>query len=337
MRHLSLSLASLVLAASALLTAAFPRVAAADDTVHTLRIATLAPRGSAWDKAFRAWKNTLEKETNGKLVLEFYVGGSQGDERDYIRKMKAGQLDGAAVTTTGLGQIVRPVLVLQLPGIFRSYESIDKVRDTLDADFRAEFEKAGFSLMGWGDVGRARIFSNKPIVKPGDLKSTHPWAWRDDVIFSAFLEKVGANGERLGVNEVLPALQTGRVDALPSSALAAVSLQWYNHVTHVTKQADSILIGATIVRKDSVDALPPELRAKLFETANRAHKLLAKSIRDADDKAYEAILKRGVKEVDVSAHQAAWEAAGLETRKSLVGRLFPKELLERVEKIAKDL
>jgi len=201
LRSLVLSAAVLVLG----LAAFAPAPAQADDTVHTIRIATLAPRGSAWEKAFRAWKNTLEKETNGKLILEFYVGGSQGDERDYIRKMKAGQLDGAAVTTTGLGQIVRPVLVLQLPGVFRSYAAIDKVRDTLDADFRAEFEKAGFSLMGWGDVGRARIFSNKPIVKPSDFKSTHTWAWRDDVIFSSFLEKSGANGERLGVYEVLPA------------------------------------------------------------------------------------------------------------------------------------
>ncbi|MCA9600939.1 MAG: TRAP transporter substrate-binding protein DctP [Polyangiales bacterium] len=304
------------------------------DDVHTLRIATLAPRGSAWDKAFRAWKNTLEKETNGKLVLEFYPGGAQGDERDYIRKMKAGQLDGAAVTTTGLGQVVRPVLVLQLPGVFRSYEAIDKVRDSLDEEFRGEFDKAGFALMGWGDVGRARLFSNASITTPTDFKTAHPWAWRDDVIFSEFLKVVGANSQRLGVNEVLPALQTGRVDAFPSSALAAVSLQWYNHAKFVTKQSDSILIGATILRKDVVDGLPKDLRDKLFETSARAHKILAKSIRDADDKAYQAILKRGVKEVDISGHEKEWEAAAKTVRQNLAGRLYPKELLDRVEKVA---
>ena len=63
-------------------------------------------------KVLNAWKATLEKETEGRLKLRFYPGGSQGDERDFVRKMRAGQVDGASITTLGLGQLLRPVLVL---------------------------------------------------------------------------------------------------------------------------------------------------------------------------------------------------------------------------------
>ncbi|MCA9583340.1 MAG: TRAP transporter substrate-binding protein DctP, partial [Myxococcales bacterium] len=211
---------------------------------------------------------------------------------------------------------------------------IDRVREALDPEFQAEFGKAGYTLMGWGDVGRARLFSSKEIQKPADLKTVNPWAWRDDVIFGEVLKVIGANGRRLGVNEVLPALQTGRIDAFPSSALAAVSLQWYNHAKFVTKQSDSIVIGATILRKDKVDALPADLQKILTDSAARAHKLLAGGIRKADDQAYKALLKRGVKEVDISAHQAEWEKMAAEVRGNLAGRLYPKELLTRVEKLA---
>ena len=92
--------------------------------VTTLRIATLAPEGSSWMRVFNAWNRSLQEETGGTLQLRFYPGGSQGDERDFVRKMRDGQMDGAAVTTTGLGQVARPVLVLAvgivLLGVFNA-------------------------------------------------------------------------------------------------------------------------------------------------------------------------------------------------------------------------
>ncbi|MFW5920224.1 MAG: TRAP transporter substrate-binding protein DctP, partial [Polyangiales bacterium] len=301
---------------------------------NTLRIATLAPRGSSWMKVFNAWNASVKKETGGKLQLRFYPGGVAGDERDFIRKMRAGQLDGAAVTSTGLGQVVRPVLVLQVPGLFDEYSKLDKVRKQLDDEIEAKFEDNGYKLLGWGDVGKGRIFSNKPIKKPSDLKSTRPWAWRDDVIFSTFLDGVGANPVRLGVPEVYPALQTGMVDTVPASALAAVSLQWFTKLTHVTKQSNSILIGATILKKDKYDALPDDQRKALMETSKKAHELLSRQIRRDDKRAYKTIKRRGMTEVDISAHEGEWNKAAKKTRDKLAGRLFPKSLLQRVQRAA---
>lgn len=63
-------------------------------------------------KVFNAWNRSVQKLSNNTLKLRFYAGGSQGDERDFVRKMRAGQVDGASITTLGLGQLLRPVLVL---------------------------------------------------------------------------------------------------------------------------------------------------------------------------------------------------------------------------------
>jgi TRAP-type C4-dicarboxylate transport system substrate-binding protein len=306
----------------------------AQETI-TLKIATVAPRGSQWDRAFRAWANTLRQETDGRLRLRFYMGGAQGDERDYIRKMRAGQLDGASVTTTGLGQIVRPVMVLTAPGLIRDYRKLDRVRNALKDEFGQQFADNGYRLMGWGDVGKGRIFSNRPINRPSDLRGTRPWAWREDEVWAGVLRVVGANPQRLGVNEVLPALQTHRIDAFPGTALAAVSLQWYNHVSHVTKQPSSIAIGATIIKKEKFDALPADLQEALTSTAERAHAALNRSIRRADDRAYRAMLQRGVSEVDLDPHRAEWERVGAQVRNQLAGRLYPRALLQRVERLAR--
>ena len=81
------------------------RVSAAGNT--TIRLATLAPAGSSWDKVFRAWGNSLKQQTGGAVQFQFFPGGVAGDERDVIRKMKLGQMDAGGFTSIGLGQIAR--------------------------------------------------------------------------------------------------------------------------------------------------------------------------------------------------------------------------------------
>lgn len=312
-----------------------PRGVDAQETT-TLRIATLAPRGSSWMRVFDAWNNTLRQRTNNRLQLRVYAGGSQGDERDVIRKIRIGQLDGAAVTSTGLSLIVRPVLVLQAPGVVETYEQLDRARTAMNETFGQQFASNGVKLLGWGDVGEGRIFSNQPILRPSDLRSVRPWVWRDDSMFGAFLEVIGANGVRLGVPEVLPALSTGQIDTVVASATAASALQWHTRVTHVTQQANSFLIGATILSKQKYDSLPEDLQQALDETSEQAHATLVRRIRRDDQRYYQALTTRhGLTAVDLSRHQREWHQVAEQTRNRLAGRLYPRSLMEQVMQAAR--
>ena len=308
---------------------AISRPAAAESAVE-LRIATLAPSGSTWMRVFNAWNLTIQKETNNTLKLRFYAGGSQGDERDFVRKMRAGQMDGASITSTGLGQLVRQVLVLSLPGVFNEYDELERVRAAMGDRFQGMFDQEGYTMLGWGDVGKTRLFSMERVERPSDIKKLRPWAWKDDLIFTEFLKVVGANPVRLGVPEVYPALQTRMVDTLPASALAAVSLQWYTRLKYVSKRNSGIIVGATLVRKDKFEKLTDDQKKVLVETAARAHVALNKSIRRDDDRSYETVLKRGLIEVDTNENRAEWEDVGKQVRERLTGRVYPKSLLDAV-------
>ena len=145
---------------------------------------------------------------------------------------------------------------------------------TLSSRLEAQFERNGYVLAGWGDVGKARLFSKRRIAQPSDMRQARPWVPRGDAVFSELLNVIGANPRRLGIPEVYPALQTGMVDTVPGSALAAVSLQWYTRLDYYSQQNNGILIGATILKKDKVDALSEEHRTALMETSQRAHRLL---------------------------------------------------------------
>src|SRR5262249_19691569 len=134
-----------------------------------LKIATLAPEGSAWMTSFHEWAKNVEEHTAGKVKIKFFAGGTAGDERDAVRKMRLGQLNGAAVPAIGLGLIKSEVRLLELPMLIDSYSELDFVRNKLDAELRQKFVDKGYVLLAWGDVGPVHIFSNTPIKGKADL------------------------------------------------------------------------------------------------------------------------------------------------------------------------
>jgi len=306
----------------------------ADERI-VIRYATLAPPGTTFGKVLKAWSRSLIKETDGRVELRYYTGGSQGDERDFIRKMRAGQMDAAGITSTGLGIIVRPVLVLSSPGLIETYEELERVREKLTPKFEEMFREAGFELLAWADAGKGRIMSTEPILRPSDLRSARPWVWKDDPIFAEFLKVVGANGVRLGVPEVYGALQTKMVDVVPNSAIGAVALQWYTKLNYMSKDTFGIIMGASVVKKDKFDELTPADQAVFKDTAARAARALGRVVRGDDEEAFKVLLKRGMKLVDTSPYRAEWEKAGAKTRERLTGRVFSKSLLEEAEAAAK--
>ena len=299
-----------------------------------IRYATIAPGGSSFGKILKAWGRSLSKETEGRVELRCYSGGSQGDERDFIRKMRAGQMDAAGVTTIGLGIVVRPALVLSAPGVIETYDQLARVREKMGPRFEKMFEEAGFVLLAWADAGKWRLMSTTPIVRPADLKAARPWAWKDDPIFSEFLKVVGANAVRLGVPEVYAALQTKMVDVVPASPIAAVALQWFTKLKYMSKDSFGIILGASLLKKEKFDQLSPEDQLVLRDKARRAAKALDRVVRRDDAKAYDVLLDRGMQLVDTGPYRAEWDKATDETLERLTGRIFSKSLLAEVQAAA---
>lgn len=307
--------------------------AAADEPI-VIRYASLAPPGSAFGKILKAWNRTFKKETEGRVELRFYTGGSQGDERDFIRKIRAGQIDAAGITTTGMGMIVRPILVLTAPGLITEFDQLYHVRTALRGRFEELFRNAGFELLTWGDGGKNRLFSTKSFARPNDLKSGRPWAWKDDPVFAGYLGVIGANPVRVGATEVYGGLQTRMIDTVPSSCIMAIAIQWYTKLNFMAKQNINILIGGSIIKKEVFDRLTPYDREVLRSTAERSARAMDKIVLRDDAKAYQTLIERGIAEVDLTPHQAEWDIVAKKSREQLAGRVYSKSLLDQVAKLA---
>jgi TRAP-type C4-dicarboxylate transport system substrate-binding protein len=300
---------------------------------YQLRIATLAPRQSELGKAFQQLRKDLRALTEGQVDVKMYDGGVAGDEMTVVRKMRVGQLDGALLTSTGLGALVPQVLVLQAPGLITSYPVLDDVRDKLAPDLEALFDKAGYALISWGDSGQIRIFSQHKIQHPSDLKNVRPWVWRGSPTMKAFIEAAGANGVTLGLPEVYSALQTGMVDTVIASSIGVLAFQWHTRLKTMTKPGGGIVVGAYVIKKDRLALLPKEAQDYIRKSAADHAAEFREGGRRLDKEATE-VLESRLRTVNLWRNQQAWQAVQREARESLVGRLYPRSLLVRVEEIA---
>jgi TRAP-type transport system periplasmic protein len=310
-------------------------VSASASAGHKLEIATLAPKSSAWGKVFSAWSKAVKRKTDGKLELHFYWNGSQGTDKTLVNKLRSGQLDGATLGAEGLGEIHRPALALQLPGLFRTWEGIDKATKALYPELAKAFEKQGFYLSSIGDVGRARTFSKgRAIRSPKDLRGMKPFSPRGGVIAPVIASVLGITPVRIGIPELLPALSSGRVNVVTAPAVAAEQLQWSPHFDHVGADVAGIGIGAMVLSNERVNAIPGDVIEVMRKTGKKAGKLLRRRVRKMDDDAY-ARLQKKMTHVKLSeAEKKAWAKAFARVRKQLSQGTFSPALVSRLEALA---
>jgi TRAP-type C4-dicarboxylate transport system substrate-binding protein len=276
-------LLSLTTLASLVTMGALVAPAAAENT--EIRLATLAPSGSPWMQVLSKVQAEIKDKTGGRITLKYYEGGQQGDERDFVRKIGAGQLDGAAITSVGLAMIDESIRVLELPMMFVSAEELDYVADKMWPYFQKKFEKKGFKLNDRGDVGWIYFMSKSKVASLADLKGQKLWMWGDDQLVGAMFKKLGLNGVPLGVPEVDSGLTSGKITACYGSPVASVALQWYSKVKYMTSMPMSFAIGATVVSMKSLDKISAEDRKAVETIGKNGSKKLRKVIRKANEDA----------------------------------------------------
>jgi TRAP-type C4-dicarboxylate transport system substrate-binding protein len=301
----------------------FTRTASAEEEI---KYGTLAPADSAWGKVFKAWSSAIAEETSSNLKLTWYFNGTQGDELAMVGKMRSGQLDGGAFTTTGLNQVSTNYGVFGMPGLFPLQSSpwakFDEVRTKMSSKFDKVFNDQGFVILGTGDVGVGHLMSRGGAVRtPDDLKKFHPFYIAGDSVGQKFLEVVGVPSPRaLSVPAILPAISSrseGAVDVLNAPAIAADQLQWQAQVDNVLDLNTGIGMGALIMKKDRYDGLPADLKAVLERTGKNTGELLTKRIRGIDAAAWERFKANKTVTTPTADEVKAWDTAFKKTRDAL--------------------
>lgn len=302
----------------------------------TIKIATLAPRGS-WANVFTKWGREVSDQTGGDIQFDIQWNGTAGDEALMVQKIRAGQIDGAAVTLLGLAQTgVQDVLLFGLPGLFTSWEKLDAARDAVKDDLERQFEQKGFTIVGWGDVGALKEMSvGFEIHHPADLRGKGVFYYAGDPITPRVYAAIGGITPRqLGITEVLPNLASGAINVLMAPPFAAEQLQWASRVDHISTQTLAYAIGALIMSTARLNSLPPGAKEAILTKGKLATALLNKKVRELDALAFARMKATKTAYEPTPADIAEWAPIFIQVSRQLRGTVFTPALFDKVVAIA---
>ncbi len=296
-----------------------------------IKMGTLAPEGSSWMKAFNTINTEVMRKTDNKVRFRIYAGGVLGDEMDMLRKLKIGQIQGAALTSAGLSTLFKEMDVLQIPFLFQTYEEVDIVLKKMDSFFKKGFQDNGYVLLGWSEAGFVYLMSTLPISSVPDLKKAKVWVWEQSPMSKAIFDEAGVKAIPLTVPDVLVGLQTGLVDVVYAPPTGAISLQWFTKIKYLTDVPLLYLAGGIIVKKDVFKQIPQPSHNLILENFQQHLDQLKIITRNENREAVKVMVKNGVKIITPPKDQIEeYKRLSSKGMGHISGKTFSKKVLDDV-------
>ncbi len=276
----------------------------------TVKMATLVPENSSWFLVLKEVADKWGKLSGGKVRVLLYPGGRQGDDPDVVRKMNLGTLNAAVLTSAGIAEISRSVYALSIPMAFTDYDEVYAVLEKMRPELEAEMEAKGFIVLNWADGGWNHFFSQSPVTLPDEMKKLKMFSWAGDAKTTEVWKKLGFDPRPAPSTELTTGLQTGLFQSFLAPPQVAVITRYYEHAKFMTDLNWQLLAGATIIRKETWERIPAELRPQLLQVAREAGTKLQRSIRESGPRDVEAMKRAGLTVVPVDARaRDAWRRA----------------------------
>jgi TRAP-type C4-dicarboxylate transport system substrate-binding protein len=198
---------------------------AAADEGQLLRLATVAPDGSAWAREFRSFGHRVESGTGGRVHVKWYWNGIAGDEQEELERIRRGQLDGAAF---GLfcDRLSPTVRVTRVPGLFQSLDEATATMNLLRPDVDREAHEAGFVVLSAAALGPETFFLRAPAHNLEELRRIKVWRWDVDEVGILMSRAMGLTIAPAPVAEASQLYAQSKSDGFVGIPQAALAYQW---------------------------------------------------------------------------------------------------------------
>ncbi len=260
-----------------------------------LRIGTLAPKNSLYHRQLQEIGEVWRSAQGGAAKYVIYTDGSQGGEAEMARRMRIGQLQGALISVVGLREIEPSIGALQnLPLLFKDWDEVDYVREKMRMPMEKKFLDKGFVVLAWGDSGWVRFFSKEPAFRPGDYKKMKFFAWGSEPEQQDIMKSLGYTPVPLETSDILPSIQTGMINVVPSTPYFALASQIYNSAPNMLEINWAPIVGALVVTKKAWDEMPANVQSAVRAAGDKAGLEIRTKARQEVEDAVAAMKKRGL-------------------------------------------
>lgn len=305
----------------------------------TLKIGSVAPRNSPWDKTLNEIAAEWKRISGGTVQMKIYPGGITGSEDDTLRKVRVNALDGMVASTLGLNKISPDLFILSLPLLIKNEDELSYVMDKMQGTFQELMDNKGFQLVGWTKAGWMYIFSRDPVYYPEDLENQKLGFTTGEVILTEILKDLGFHIVPGDSIDWLAGLQSGRTDALILSNLVAATFQVFPIADNMLDFPISPLVGGIVFSERSWKKIPEKYRQEFIDVAKELIILLDVEAGKLEERALRVMIEHGLtvnsaKEDVVD----AWETIinELYITDEIIGSSISRDIFDEVVSYAKE-
>jgi len=235
-----------------------------DQDIHVFRYCHSQPKQHPRSKSMIYFKEALEKQSKGKIIVENYFSAVLGTEFEVLDMVATGALQGTR--GGGFTNVHKKYNLFLLPFLVNDWDEALKL---LNSDFTKNINKeakaSGFHVPACGISQGFRAHTNnvRPIKSPLDLKGLKMRVPQQEV-YVINAQILGANPQELPFSEVYMALKLGVVDGQdnpPSNIWDSkiYEVQKYLTITNYATGPDPFMVNLKWY-----NSLPPDLQ-RIFD------------------------------------------------------------------------
>lgn len=281
----------------------------------------------------QAFKETLERLSDGAFNVTEYSAGSLGGEREMIEGLQIGTVDVVITSTGPLGNFVPESYVLDLPFLFESY---DQARCVLDSELGNELleEINNHDLVGlaWSENGFRHITnSRREIVTPADADGLRIRTMENEVHQEAF-RQMGARPTPMAFPELFTALQQGTVDGQENPITVIVATNFWEVQDYLSLTGHVYSPSAVLGSPVLLDGLSDEEREWFSEAARASAEATRGEVSRLEEEGVALLEENGMTvktDIDIGPFQEVVEPAY-----EIFTSQYGSEMLERIQEKA---
>jgi C4-dicarboxylate-binding protein DctP len=227
--------------------------------VYTIKIGHAFSAESPRNQAILAFKDYVEKKSDGRIVVKVFPAGVLGKEAEMIESMKMGNLE--AYDGGPFDSLTNKLSLILMPFLFDTQDDLMVLaHSNLGQDIMDDAQKNNIKILAFGNAGSRQITNNiREIRTPADLKGIKLRTPSMKAIIES-MKAFGANPVSIPYADTYMALKTGVADGEENPLANIVDMKFYEVQKYMTMINYEFHPEVLSMNLDFYNSLPADLQ-----------------------------------------------------------------------------
>ena len=266
---------------------------------------SLAAQEQSWDMPNTFGRNSsdgvadvvfaerLQETAGGRIEIVHHFDGSLGYRgADLLEAVGDGAVPIARHAMVYYGGFDPMFLLAALPFLVLSVDELEVLHEVAGPYFEESFARYNQVVISYGLFPPSGVWSREPLESLADLQGLRLRAF--DLNSLETFSGAGAGAVNMNWGDVIPAVSTGAIDAVVTSADLGVTSSLFEYLPAFLEINWAVPLSAVTVNRDVWDGLPEDLQQALRDAGEQTRIRTFERLRTQVDENYEDMRARGV-------------------------------------------